>query len=296
MKNRLMISFFIGIGVLLLIPLPSNRENVNEEEVVGIEELIEVYVSSPQYDSVVVEEELVASLVGKIVIADTDSFINIRSGPGIENSVVGLMAKGSGGQILEEVDSWYYISSGAVTGFVCKEYFHEASQEESLGFSFGITLEEYNQQIIASTEAARQTIISEAQTNVVESAPEAYIDSSSNATIRESLVNYSMQFQNIPYVYGGSTMAGLDCSGFTMLVYSQFGQNLPHNSGAQSNLGIYISPTIDMLLPGDILYRPGHVALYIGNGQIIHASNSSRKIIVTSMSCMSWSGARRIIN
>lgn len=289
MKNRLIISFFIGFGVLLFIPDFFAEEKVEKK-------LVEDYVSSNEYQCILAPEDVVVSMVGKTVIADTESNINVRTGPGTENSVVGLMIEGNGGEILEEAGDWYYISSGEVAGYVCKDYFHKASKKELKEFSVAITIEEYNRQAIATAEAAQRAIVTAVQTNTTLAIPEVYIDSTSNATLRDSLVSYAMGFQNIPYVYGGSTIAGLDCSGFTMLVYGQFGHDLPHNSGLQAGYGNFVSPTTEALLPGDILYRPGHVALYIGNGQIIHASYSSRKIIVTSMNCISWSGARRIIN
>lgn len=85
------------------------------------------------------------------------------------------------------------------------------------------------------------------------------------------LVQVAMQYQGVPYVYGGSTPAGFDCSGFTAYVYAQFGIALPHSSSAQGSGGIPIAPAD--ALPGDIVAMDGggHVGIYLGGGRMIDA-------------------------
>lgn len=92
------------------------------------------------------------------------------------------------------------------------------------------------------------------------------------------LANYACQFVGYPYVWGGSSLTGgADCSGFTMAIYAQYGYSLPHNAAAQSGYGVEVS--LSDLQPGDLLFYSngggiGHVAIYIGGGSIVHASNS----------------------
>ncbi|MFI8524959.1 C40 family peptidase [Promicromonospora sukumoe] len=83
------------------------------------------------------------------------------------------------------------------------------------------------------------------------------------------IVDIAMQYLGVPYVWGGSTPAGFDCSGFTSYVYAQIGITLPHSSAAQRNSGTQVSAA--EALPGDIIWSPGHVSIYTGNGMQIEA-------------------------
>lgn len=79
----------------------------------------------------------------------------------------------------------------------------------------------------------------------------------------------ALKYLGTPYVYGGTSPSGFDCSGFTQYVYRQAGINLPRTSGSQSRAGQYVS--LSNIKSGDLLYGPGHVGIYLGNGQYIHA-------------------------
>ena len=106
-----------------------------------------------------------------------------------------------------------------------------------------------------------------------------------NSAVRTAIVAYAKQFLGNPYVYGGTSLTnGADCSGFTMSVMAKFGVSLPHNSGAQSGSGKSI--TSSQMRPGDLVFYSGsgginHVALYIGNGQVCHASNARSGIKIS---------------
>lgn len=91
------------------------------------------------------------------------------------------------------------------------------------------------------------------------------------------VVKFALQFQGVPYVWGGSTTAGWDCSGFTSYVFQQFGVNLPHQSEAQRAFGTLVSNPE----PGDLMWMPGHVGIYIGNGMMVHASTPSTGTIIS---------------
>jgi len=120
--------------------------------------------------------------------------------------------------------------------------------------------------------------------------------------ISRRIVNTSMQYIGVPYVFGGnSPRTGLDCSAYVKLVYSQVGINLPRTADAQYEVGTPVS-TAD-LLPGDAVffetYAPGasHVGIYIGDGNFIHAS-SSKGVTISSLGAAYYSshylGARRM--
>lgn len=103
--------------------------------------------------------------------------------------------------------------------------------------------------------------------------------SGAGSSKRSQIVNYAEQFLGNPYVWGGTSLTnGADCSGFTMAVMAKFGIGLPHHSGSQAGAGRSISSS--EMRPGDLLFYANsggtinHVSMYIGNGQVIHASNA----------------------
>lgn len=108
-----------------------------------------------------------------------------------------------------------------------------------------------------------------------------------------SVASYASQFVGNPYVYGGSSLTGgTDCSGFVMSVYAQFGVSLPHSSYSQQNCG-YSVGTGDMQ-PGDIVCYGSHVGIYVGDGNIVHASNERDGIKISNAFYRSIADVRRI--
>ena len=98
-------------------------------------------------------------------------------------------------------------------------------------------------------------------------------DSSSYSGSGSSVVDYATQFVGNPYVWGGTSLtSGADCSGFVQSVYANFGVSLPRTSYEQQNAGTEVSYSDAQ--PGDLICYGGHVAIYMGNGRIVHASNS----------------------
>ena len=104
---------------------------------------------------------------------------------------------------------------------------------------------------------------------------------------RAQIANYAVQFVGNPYVWGGTSLTnGADCSGFTMSVMAHFGVSLPHSSSAQAGCGKSIKSS--QMRPGDLVFYSGsggginHVALYIGNGQVVHASSKRTGIKISS--------------
>ena len=126
-------------------------------------------------------------------------------------------------------------------------------------------------------------------------APETTKAASTGSGKGQSVANYAMQFIGNPYVYGGTSLTnGADCSGFVQSVYKNFGISLPRSSSDQRSAGTSVSYANAQ--PGDIICYSGHVGIYIGNGQIVHASSPSTGIKIGSATYRSILSVRRIFD
>lgn len=109
--------------------------------------------------------------------------------------------------------------------------------------------------------------------------PGTVIKSTGGSAFGRQVADYALQFVGNPYVWGGTSLTnGADCSGFTQSVYRQFGVNIPRTSAEQAKFGREIA--YQDMEPGDLICYPGHVSMYIGNGQIVHARSSKAGIRV----------------
>lgn len=119
-----------------------------------------------------------------------------------------------------------------------------------------------------------------------------------NEIISNQVVNYALQFVGGPYVYGGNSLTnGTDCSGFTKLVFANYGVYLPRSAPEQAYAGVHVD--LGDIKPGDIIVSGYdgvvcHAALYIGDGKLVHALNSNVGIVVTSMYIMPIIDVRRV--
>lgn len=165
-------------------------------------------------------------------------------------------------------------------------------------------VEEYEEQETTSTNVpdddyeVQETVPVYKSTTVTESSS-TYVPEP-NTEVANNLVNFATQFVGNPYRSGGTDLYnGVDCSGFSMKIYEQFGYSLPHNAASQANYGSYVS--LDNLQPGDLIFYGysgyiSHVAIYIGNGQIVHAATSDTGIKIANYRMMPIITARRILN
>lgn len=140
------------------------------------------------------------------------------------------------------------------------------------------------------TQAEAQTASRSSERADISSVPTAPASATGQA-----LVDYALQFQGYPYVSGGNTPSGWDCSGFVQWVFAQFGVSLPHYSGAQMSVGTAVG-SIAEAAPGDIIVNTQHAAIYIGNGMVINALNPAQGTQVTSLAVFSGGYAiRRVL-
>lgn len=119
-------------------------------------------------------------------------------------------------------------------------------------------------------------------------------DAGGNAGLGQQIANYGCQFIGNPYVYGGTSLTnGTDCSGFTQSVFAHFGIRLPRDSTSQRFVGTGVS--YEEARPGDLVCYAGHVAIYIGNGQIVHASTERTGIKITNATYRTILSIRRVV-
>lgn len=119
--------------------------------------------------------------------------------------------------------------------------------------------------------------------------------SSQSSDLGQQIANYALKFLGNPYVYGGTSLTnGADCSGFVQSVYKNFGISLPRTSGEQGASGSAVDG-VKNAKPGDLVWYSGHIGIYIGNEQIVHASNSKVGIITSNVYYRKILGIRRIV-
>ena len=117
--------------------------------------------------------------------------------------------------------------------------------------------------------------------------------------VRVDLVQYAKQFVGNPYVWGGTSLTnGADCSGFTLSIYKKYGVSLPHHAASQAQLGTKVD--YSQVQPGDLIFYAkngsiNHVAIYIGGGQVIHASSPKTGIKISGMNYRTPACARRYL-
>lgn len=187
------------------------------------------------------EAAALAEEVKETVAKVTTTTLYVREEPNTDCSIVTSMPMGEELEVIEQLEGWIKVAIDSDEGYVSADYV-EVNTE--LPTAMTMTEVRYGQGV---------------------------------SDVRVDLVSYACQFVGNPYVWGGTSLTkGADCSGFVLSVFANYGVSLPHSSVAQSNSGTKISSSEAQ--PGDLFFygngsRINHVAIYIGNGQVVHASS-----------------------
>lgn len=204
-----------------------------------------------------------------MAIVSTDK-LNARTEPSTEAPIWTQISNSERYAVLKQQDGWVEIELDSTSAYVATEFVDVR---------------------YALNEAIKFTPIEEKKDS-------GSSGSSKPSSKRSQIVNYALQFLGNPYVWGGTSLTrGADCSGFTMSIMSHFGVSLPHHSGSQAGRGKSISSS--QMRPGDLIFYANsggtinHVALYIGNGQVIHASNARDGIKI---STWNYRTPKKIVN
>ena len=158
-------------------------------------------------------------------------------------------------------------------------------------------LERQAQARLAATPAAAPSATSETLVASSGGSSQAPAPAPAPAPSHGGVVGIAMQYLGVPYVWGGASPSGFDCSGFVMYVYAQVGISLPHNAAAQYGYGSPVSRS--QLAPGDIVFFDGlgHNGMYIGGGQFIHAPHTGDVVKISNLGdswyASTYVGARR---
>lgn len=205
-----------------------------------------------------------AEEVKQTVATVTTTTLYVREEPNTDCTIITSMPIGEELEVVEVLDGWVKINVDSDEGYVSSDY------------------------VEVSTELTKAMTMTEVR----------YGQGVSD--VRVSMVQYATQFVGNPYVWGGTSLThGADCSGFVLSVYANYGISLPHSSRAQANCGSTISAS--EAKPGDLFFYGNgksinHVAIYIGNGQVVHASSPKSGIKISSAYYRTPVKVVRIIN
>jgi cell wall-associated NlpC family hydrolase len=130
-------------------------------------------------------------------------------------------------------------------------------------------------------EKSAVSVVSAAENEAYQAERAAEAAAEAAAQRRASVVSVAMRYIGVPYVWGGTTPAGFDCSGFTSYVFAQVGIDLPRTSSAQRYAGTVVSWS--EAEPGDLIWSPGHIAIYAGGGMQIEAPVPGKSVRYTSI-------------
>lgn len=242
-------------------------------------------------------DEMAKEVGRRIAIVDTQT-LNVRKQPNTESSILGQVPMGEELTVTDEAGGWVQIKIEEGYGYVSAEYVvlstefvkAESREEEKA------RLQKEEEERQAALEASRKAQEAAAQAAAQEAAQmqAAAAAVSTDGSLGQQVADYAVQFVGNPYVYGGTSLTnGADCSGFTLAVYANFGVSLPHSAAAQNKKGTNVG-SISNAIPGDLVYYSGHIGIYIGNGQIVHAGTPRTGILISNANYDKILGVRRI--
>lgn len=222
--------------------------------------------------------------VGTRIATVNTTTLKVRKEPGLDAEVIGLVPLADELVVLEETEEWVKVDIEEAPGWVSTEYVDlhtEFVQAESKEEEEARLAKEAAEREKARKAAAAAQSKNNASSQKTETAT-TYVSSEGGSEMGRAVVDYALQFVGNPYVYGGTSLTeGADCSGFVMSVYANFGVSLPHSSAADRKQGSAVEGGLENAQPGDLICYSGHVALYVGDGQIVHASSAKTGIIVS---------------
>lgn len=185
----------------------------------------------------------------------TADVLNIRSAPKSGSTSLGTASHGAVLTVTGIEGSWFAVSYNGVSGYVASQYV-----------------------LICSPSTADTPAPETPEETPAETPDETPADNPAATVSGSEIVSLAQQYLGVPYVYGGSSPSGFDCSGFTMYIFAQVGVKLPHGATSQLSYGASVSRS--ELQPGDLVFFQdygavaSHAGIYIGGDQFIHASSS----------------------
>lgn len=242
--------------------------------------------------------------------------VNLRKEPSTDAEVIEKLKLNTEVTILEKVDSeWSKVKAGNNTGYISQDLLSSEKQKEEKNTTSrdGDSAKRDNEAKQNANKKEEKTEDKKEETKTsstkkTETKSNTGTSKTTNKTTKntttktkgEEIVEYAMQFLGKPYVYGGSSPKGFDCSGFTSYVYKHFGYNISRTASGQASEGTNVAKKD--LQPGDLviyknqsLTRIGHVGLYIGNNKMIHASEPGVGVIITEIDAKSHNYPKRFV-
>ncbi len=228
--------------------------------------------------------------------ADTTGFaagdvINVRQVPAMDAKILGELYLADPVPVITTEGSWCKVRINDAVGYVHKDlivFDRSLVPEPAPVVVQRSTSSSTTSSSSSSSGSSSRTSTSSSYTqSVPASAP-------SGSSMGSQIVSYAKNFIGVPYVWGGTSPSGFDCSGFVQYVYRHFGVYLPRTTYSQVAMGRSVSRS--ELVPGDLVFfrSAGHVGIYVGNETYIHAPQTGRTISIDSMASRSLYAARRI--
>ena len=265
---------------------------------------------------------IVPSMAADVGTVTSDTGLNLRSEAGTDAAVLATLDYGTQVDVLSTSDdgTWHKVTYNGMTGYMSGDYL-QVTEEQLYGQVMDGPLN------IRSGPGTEHGTVGSLSTGAVVEIEElvggyggwykieqGYVSSDYVAQVDASvaassgkgsqIAQYALQYVGCPYVYGGSSPSGFDCSGFTTYVMKHFGYSINRTASSQMDNGTSVSKS--QLQPGDLVFfnsgnsskRATHVGIYTGNGQFVHASTSTTGVIVSDLNSSYYSstyvGARRL--